>query len=326
MSINTKIQWCDSTGNIQAGCEGCELVKGQTKPKCYAKIMTDRYAGKKGWPEQFEKPKLFLERLPGILNWSNLKGKNRPEKPWLNGLPRVIFLNDMGDTFSKGMPENWLAEVLPQLAESKHLFMILTKWPARMAKFSEKFPFPVNVLPGTTVTGKKTAFRAYELEQVRGGGFKWLSIEPMWNKINFRYDHLPTTKLFIYGGESGTGNVTPCDATNLIEHIELNAYYRRQTFIKQLGSNAYYKGEKLKLKDFHGGNWDEWPTELRVREFPVNKYRSFWDYLSELNLIAHSHELVISKDAVDFITNNYLEERTAYEVFEILQKDKINFL
>lgn len=101
MGLHTHIQWCDSSGNIQMGCEGCELVKGGPVT-CYAKIMTDRYAGRKGWPDKFENPKLFLERLPKILSWPNLNhSTDRENKPWLNGMQRLIFLNDMGDTFTK---------------------------------------------------------------------------------------------------------------------------------------------------------------------------------------------------------------------------------
>jgi hypothetical protein len=111
MAAQTDIQWCDSTGNIQMGCEGCELVKGKNKnnPKCYAKVMTDRYGGKNiGFPAVFEHPKLFLHRLPKIINWPDLTGKDRPDKPWLNGMPRVVFLNDMGTPLAMVCPKNGL--------------------------------------------------------------------------------------------------------------------------------------------------------------------------------------------------------------------------
>jgi protein gp37 len=269
MSLDTKIQWCDSTGNLQMGCEGCELVKGRVKPACYAKNMTDHYQGKKGWPDAFEKPKLFLERLPKIVNMPDLTGTNRALKPWLDKLPRIIFLNDMGDTFSKGMPENWFAEVMPSLSKSKHIYMLLTKWPKRMVKFSEQYPLPKNIWPGSSVTSNKTKFRAEELEQVKGGGVKWLSIEPMWGQINFAYHRISTVKLFIYGGESGSKNATPFNIAWLEDQIDYNKNYNRLTFIKQFGSNVYYRDQKLNFIDGHAGNWDEWPEKFRIREFPA---------------------------------------------------------
>ncbi len=265
----TKIQWADSTGNIQMGCEGCELVKGRVKPVCYAKVLTDRYAGSKGWPDAFEKPKLFLERLPKILSWPDLTGVERPGKPWLNGLPRVIFLNDMGDTFSKGMPKDWFAPVMEQLSRSKHIYMVLTKWPQRMAEFSARFPFPANVWPGTTVTSEKTKFRALQLMNVKTapGCIKWLSVEPLWGPINWRYDLLSNIKLFIYGGESGN-QAAPFNIQWLESSINSADYYNRYVFIKQLGSNAFYEGKKLNLNDYHGGDPAEWPDGYNVREFP----------------------------------------------------------
>ena len=92
MGKETHIQWCDSSNNPQMGCEGCELVKGQTKPKCYAKVLTDRYAGLKGWPENFETPKIFMDRVPKMVQWPDLINTDRKDKPWLNGYPRLIFL------------------------------------------------------------------------------------------------------------------------------------------------------------------------------------------------------------------------------------------
>jgi len=38
------------------------------------------------------------KRIAKALDWSDLIGVERPKKLWLNGLPRVIFWNGMGDT------------------------------------------------------------------------------------------------------------------------------------------------------------------------------------------------------------------------------------
>ena len=39
-------------------------------------------------------------------------------------------------------------------------------------------------------------------------------------------------------------------------------------FLKQYGSNAWFLGQSLTLKDSHGGDMAEWLPELRVRECP----------------------------------------------------------
>jgi protein gp37 len=270
MAINTKIQWCDSSMNIQMGCEGCELVKGEgRKPTCYAKLLTDRYAGLKGWPESFEKPKVFMDRLNRISGWSDLTGKERLDKPWLNGAPRVIFLNDMGDTFSRGLPEDWFAEALPIISQKPHLFLVLTKWPKRFAAFSRKYTLPWNVCAGTSVTSQKTAFRIDELLQVQGGGFKWLSVEPMWSDINF-LETASKTSWIVFGGESGR-DAAICDVSWIQKGIEFCKKHEISSFVKQVGSKPFHDGKKIVLKDGHGGDMDEWPdslSHLKIREFP----------------------------------------------------------
>ena len=45
-------------------------------------------------------------------------------------------------------------------------------------------------------------------------------------------------------------------------------------FLKQLGSRPTCQGKELKLRHLHGGDWDEWPVDLRVREMP----RYFYSY------------------------------------------------
>src|SRR5262249_17070853 len=40
-------------------------------------------------------------------------------------------------------------------------------------------------------------------------------------------------------------------------------------FVKQLGSRPTLGGQELRLADGHGGDWNEWPADLRVREMPL---------------------------------------------------------
>lgn len=260
MSKETKIQWCDSTNNPQMGCEGCELVKGLKHPICYAKNLVDRYKGLPGWPESFDKPKIFMDRVPVMTGWSDLTGTDRPDKPWLNGLPRIIFLNDMGDTFSAGMPFDWFKDVLPAIAKSPHQYLVLTKWPKRFLNFTYRHRITDNIWPGTSITSKKTLFRANSLTFAK---VRWLSIEPLWGFVDLS-GLLGNIKWVVVGGESGF-KATPCELEWIEDVIRQCREAGVPVFVKQLGT---YQARKLNFKDKHGGDWDEWPEHLRVREMP----------------------------------------------------------
>jgi len=272
MPEHTNIEWCDSTHNIQMGCEGCELSSKANKgiARCYAEVLTNRYGGRKGWPDTFMKPKVFLERLPKMLKWNDLTGTDRTDKPWLNGMPRIIFLNDMGDTFSKGIPEDWFAEVMPQIANSPHQYLVLTKWPMRFVKFSQRYPLPANVWPGTSVTSQKTLFRAKQLTGIVGGGPLWISAEPQEGKIDFYIPEITKYKWIVFGGESGPFS-KPYDVDDLAKNIEYCRLHGITPFVKQLGSKPIYNGKKLFLEDSKGSDIKEWPMRLRVREMPQLK-------------------------------------------------------
>jgi hypothetical protein len=41
-------------------------------------------------------------------------------------------------------------------------------------------------------------------------------------------------------------------------------------FVKQLGANAYYQGQRFKTRDKKGGEIEEFPEQLRIRQFPLD--------------------------------------------------------
>ncbi len=277
MSQDTKIEWCDSVLNLQMGCDGCELWTRGRKT-CYAGVLTGRYGHRKGWPKSFGEPVLFPERLTEALKWSDLTGKDRPKKPWLNGRPRMIFLDDMGDTFTESLPLDWLAPHLTRMAASPHHYMLLTKRGSRMRQFSERYPLPKNVWPGVSVTSRKTLRRLNDLVKVEGGGPKWVSAEPLWEWIDLD-PWLSRLGLVIIGGESGPG-ANPCDVAWIRSIVSQCKAAGVACFVKQLGrpydSNPAQSVGLVgtmtpvswRLKHSKGGDPDEWPTDLCVRQFP----------------------------------------------------------
>lgn len=273
MAISTDIDWADSTLNLLMGCDGCELwnpAKGVRH--CYAGSMTAIHAGRKGWPKSFGEPKLFLGRLDAALAWSDLRGKDRADKPWLNGFPRTIFLNDMGDTFTESLDEDWLAPYLEKMEHSKHIWIVLTKRPKRMARFFKKHPIPLNFWLCTSVTRQSNVKRIADLLKIEDAPILGVSVEPMLNEIDLSavqgFERLQWVKI---GGESGA-NARPCNIDWVKKLVRQCRKAEVPVFVKQLGTKPIHNGKRLRLKNWHGSELSEWPKgtqRIKVRQMPV---------------------------------------------------------
>lgn len=187
MGIKTDIAWCDSTVNPIVGCDGCELHRaGCAESHCYAASLVGRYRGLPGWPASFDRPQYFAGRLEKAIRWPDLTGKERPDKPWLNGYPRLIFVCDLSDPFTETMdPESWLTPALPVLADSPHVYILLTKRGRRMLKYWQRHSIPANIWQGVTVTaprpvpGPEALNRLEPLWRVREASVRFISLEPL---------------------------------------------------------------------------------------------------------------------------------------------------
>jgi len=277
--LDTTIQWADSTRNLQMGCQGCELWNPKAGvQRCYAGQLTKRFGGRKGWPERFELPTIFPERLDEMLAWPDLTGKRREKKPWLDFLPRTIFLNDMGDSFTEGLPIDWLLPFMGPMEKSPHIYIILTKRAHRMAEFFNAVGVPKNFWLCTSITNHASLARIPHLLSIQNAPLLGLSIEPLWEDVAAALNRIPGIERLGWaklGGESGSKAKT-CD----VQWIRNAASVLRAAnpdcaiFVKQMGTRAYDNGVRLKLADWEGGAWEEWPADVRVREMPWDALRA----------------------------------------------------
>lgn len=262
MGIKTDIQWCDSTLNLQMGCNGCELWTRDLK-HCYAGTLTEKYAGHKGFPKAFDKPQIFDYRMEEAEKWGDLTWHDRQYKPWLNKYPRMIFLNDMGDTFTEGLPWDWLTEYIPRMEATPHIYMLLTKRPKRSNYFVNQYtqynPIPKNIWFGTSITGRDNLSRANELLNITGNRL-FLSIEPLLEPISI-FHIVQYFDLVIVGFESGEGcrKGDPDWARTVYNECRING---TNFFMKQMG------GERN-----HHGDLNDLPEDLQIRQMPT------WDDL-----------------------------------------------
>ena len=193
MGINTPIEYCDSSINPVMGCNGCELYnknRPDEENTCYAAELTRRYAGLKGWPKSFDEPTFFPGRIEQACRWPDLTGKDRPDKPWLNGAPRVIFLNDLSDSFTEDLDLEWSKPYIEMMKQSPHVWLWLTKRPRRMARFFLDIIeyVPENFHLGTTVTSQKTVWRIpelFRLREIAPEAVLWVSAEPLLGPVDF---------------------------------------------------------------------------------------------------------------------------------------------
>ena len=115
MSLNSKIEWTDTTWNPVRGCTkisaGCK--------NCYAERFAERFRGVKGHPfgQGFDL-RLVPEKLSEPLRWAD---------------PRMIFVNSMSDLFHKRVPDAYIEKVTATMQLANwHTYQVLTKRAGRM--------------------------------------------------------------------------------------------------------------------------------------------------------------------------------------------------
>lgn len=278
MAEDSKVQWTDHTWNIARGCtkvdEDCKF--------CY--MYRGSLNGTRYEPKQVVRTKTVFD-MP-------LRLKQQKSNVW--GGPPLIFTSSLTDVFHEDCDdfrkEMWdIIRACPQ-----YIFQILTKRPMRIDRktlpydkrldengnviggvMHSKLP---NVWMGTSIGSQAGLHRLYALVNSVWRGVKFLSLEPLHGQIDFdahKCDKCGAPVLehgidwVIVGGESGNENGKYRYRECKIEWIELIIKQCQDrgipVFVKQLGTHL---SKKLKLKDRHGGNMDEWPEHLRIRQFP----------------------------------------------------------
>ena len=112
---------------------------------------------------------------------------------------------------------------------------------------------------------------------VEGGSVRGISYEPATEYVNFRPYFSRGLSWIVCGGESGY-KARAFESDWAIALIRECRQFGAKVFIKQLGSDPLLpattilhppRRRDMNLEDSKGSNWLEWPTSLRVREFPA---------------------------------------------------------
>lgn len=277
---DAKIEWTDrSDWNAVRGCSRCS----EGCRHCYAEIIAGRFCGP---GEPFDG---FAKRMPtergSVARWTGKVQliEERLTLPLRWKKPARIFANSMFDMFHEDLPEDDIDRLFDVMEKAEqHTFQVLTKRSAGMRdyferlmfrKYLDKYPLP-NMWLGVSVEDREHLSRIDDL-RATPAAVRFISIEPLLERIG-KID-LTGIHWVIVGGESGPG-ARPFYISWAYEIVAQCQADGVACFVKQVGphphrfhdvsGNTYIQA----MMDRKGGDPEEWPAELRVREFPKTSH------------------------------------------------------
>lgn len=230
---NDNIEWARWSWNPVTGCNhGCDY--------CYARDIAERFRGD-AFPFGFA-PAIYPERL---IAPSHTKPKHNDDWSDVDQMGhRNVFTCSMADLFGKWVPREWIEAVLEQAHANKQWnFLFLSKFPQRM----QEFEFPDNAWVGTSVDKQGAVARAERAFEKINAKVKWLSCEPMLERLTF--NSLEMFNWVVVGGSSRSTQ-TP-------------EFHPPFEWILHLHNQARDAKSKLYMKSNLFGDGS------RVREYPV---------------------------------------------------------
>jgi protein gp37 len=293
----TKIEWTrgddESPGMTWNPVTGCTKVSPGCL-NCYAETIDRRF--------QHDGP-----HVPWTVHAQAKAGvaavhlhPDRLEMPLRWRKPRRVFVNSMSDLFHKDVPFEFVAQVWETMRLAHwHTFLVLTKRPERMHEFihtygpgnvtlAELTPLP-NVWLGVSVENQRLVDERLPILAQVPTKVRFVSAEPLLGPLDlkpyfFKYSGCGVKPCackglaihqVIIGGESGPG-ARPMDLVWARDLVHQCKQVGVACFVKQLGRNPIdseilwdsVDGKGHLLWDSKGGDMDEWPEDLRVREMP----------------------------------------------------------
>lgn len=264
----SKIQWTEQTWNPTTGCDrvspGCD--------HCYALDMAARL--KRIGQPKYQRDGDARTSGPGFGLSCHDDTLELPLR-WKN--PRRVFVNSMSDLFHPEVPDEFIGKVWDVMVRTpRHTYQILTKRPQRIARvlgpdgagvYAVEGPVPCpqpNVWLGTSIENDRYVFRADHL-RASPAAVRFLSLEPLIGPLPSL--SLDSIDWVIVGGESGPG-ARPMDLGWVREILIWCAEAGVSLFVKQLGA---VWAREMGSMDRKGGDWSEWPDDLRIRVMPEER-------------------------------------------------------
>lgn len=289
MSDGTGIAWTDATWSPILGCSPASAGCAQ----CYALRDVWRMAHNPNPKIARPREGLVEKTSAGVHRWTGrIRFLNEQlEVPLRWRRPRRIFVANQADLFHEALFPADIARVFEVMKLSpQHQFQVLTKRAARMREFFDGPGRPWASLPnvwlGVSVEDQAAADERIPHLLATPAAVRFLSCEPLLGPVDltpyFRKletsgpgwtltgglaleiaDRVPDW--VIVGGESGP-RARRCEVAWIRQLVEQSRAAGVPCFVKQLGTA--WAREQEPLVDPKGGEPEEWPEDLRVRDLP----------------------------------------------------------
>lgn len=249
---SSAIQWTGTTWNPWQGC----TKKSAGCKNCYMYRDKKRYG---------QDPTKCVRSAPATFN-KPLKWQREVEAGKRTGQDCLVFTCSWSDFFNEEA-DPWRDEAWAIIRACPGLqFQILTKLPERINEHLPVFWPEIRdrCWMGTSVEDQPNANRRIdELIKVDARTL-FLSCEPLLGPVELSEFTLHLARSWVIcGGESGP-DARPFDLDWARSIRGQCASAGVPFFFKQAGSNVV--GHRF--RDSHGGDMNEWPADLRVRQFP----------------------------------------------------------
>lgn len=302
MGDNSKIQWTDATWNC---IRGCTKVSAGCK-HCYAETFAERFRGVKGHPyEHGFDLRLVPEKLDEPLRWkkprrifvNSMSDLFHPDVPdeYIDRVWATMLLAPQ-HTFQvlTKRPER----MMKYLSGSPYRYQQVLRWAdvlrgdrRRLCSIGVNNPvtFPAKWLHlGVSVENQEAADERIPLLLQTPAAVRFLSIEPLLGMLDLspwlvshEMQGVEKNRItwVIVGGESGP-KARPCNLDWIRSIVRQCKSAGVPCFVKQLGAHVFEPHDSCNLaclERFHfiplrhckGADPNEWPEDLRVREYPV---------------------------------------------------------
>lgn len=270
MGERTGISWTDSTFNLWIGCTkigpGCD--------NCYAEAGNIRWQGGRNWGPGAPRLRTGETYRQQIDRW-NRKALKR------YGRPRRVFVNSWSDIFDNEVDQAWRDEFWPAIERCLNIeFQLVTK---RIGNAAKMVParwmsggWPSNAIVLATVTDQEEFDRDWPklaaLPCRRG-----LSVEPQLGALSIK--GAAALHWVIGGGESRQMGRQPRPyklewARALIRECRAAsvAYFQKQLGAMPVPQTAIDLPFLSRAQDHDQRSHPlDWPTDLRVQEFPLRR-------------------------------------------------------